>query len=109
LSNDNLGTSYRSIGNIQTEYKNAFLPALKAVANFGYDHQLVDHTGRRMLISNGPRRIGHTLMKNTATRNNKLMDLFLNYNNKISLISTQVDVTGGYSYQDLEIQIQALL
>jgi iron complex outermembrane receptor protein len=34
---DNYGTSYRSIGNIQTEYKMHFLSELKAVANFGYD------------------------------------------------------------------------
>jgi iron complex outermembrane receptor protein len=34
---NNFGTSYRSIGNIQTEYKMHFLPELKAVANFGYD------------------------------------------------------------------------
>jgi iron complex outermembrane receptor protein len=32
---NNFGTSYRSIGNIQTEYKMHFLPELKAVANFG--------------------------------------------------------------------------
>jgi iron complex outermembrane receptor protein len=31
---NNFGTSYRSIGNIQTEYKMHFLPELKAVANF---------------------------------------------------------------------------
>jgi hypothetical protein len=30
---NNFGTSYRSIGNIQTEYKMHFLPELKAVAN----------------------------------------------------------------------------
>jgi iron complex outermembrane receptor protein len=29
---NNFGTSYRSIGNIQTEYKMHFLPELKAVA-----------------------------------------------------------------------------
>jgi iron complex outermembrane receptor protein len=38
--------------------------------------------------------------ENTATRNNKLMDLFLNYNSKIAAIDTQIDLTGGYSYQD---------
>jgi iron complex outermembrane receptor protein len=28
------------------------------------------------------------------------MDLFLNYNSKIAAIDTQIDLTGGYSYQD---------
>jgi len=36
--NNNYGTSYRSIGNIQFDYKLHFLPELKAIANFGYDY-----------------------------------------------------------------------
>jgi iron complex outermembrane receptor protein len=28
------------------------------------------------------------------------MDLYLNYNKKVDAIDTQIDVTGGYTYQD---------
>jgi iron complex outermembrane receptor protein len=38
--------------------------------------------------------------ENTGSRNNKLMDLYLNYNKKVESIDTQFDVTSGYSYQD---------
>ncbi|MBG6109376.1 iron complex outermembrane receptor protein [Flavobacterium sp. CG_23.5] len=99
---DNFGTSYRSIGNIQTEYKMHFLPELKAVANFGYD-QLSGRSygGTSANFLNGLQGSGHNnTYENTGLRNNKLMDLFLNYNKKVASINTQFDVTGGYSYQD---------
>ncbi|WP_223253748.1 SusC/RagA family TonB-linked outer membrane protein [Flavobacterium sp. LM5] len=43
---NNYGTSYRSIGNIQFDYKLHFFPELKAVANFGYDEM----SGRSWVI-----------------------------------------------------------
>jgi iron complex outermembrane receptor protein len=99
---DNFGTSYRSIGNIQTEYKMHFLPELKAVANLGYDQlsgRSYGGTSPNFLNGLPGSGFGNTY-ENTATRSNKLMDLFLNYNKRISAIDTQLDVTGGYSYQD---------
>lgn len=99
---DNLGTSYRSIGNIQTEYKMHFLPELKAVANFGYD----ELSGRSYGVTaanflNGVNGSGfNNTYENTGSRFNKVMDLYLNYNEKVDAINTQIDVTGGYTYQD---------
>ena len=98
----NLGNSYRSIGNIQTEYKMHFLPELKAVANFGYDqmsgvgHGVIAADFRRGLPGSG----FNNTYNNTESRNNKLMTLFLNYNKNVTAINTQFDVTGGYDYQD---------
>jgi iron complex outermembrane receptor protein len=46
---NNFGTSYRSIGNIQTEYK-SILPELKAVANFGYDELIGRSFGNMQII-----------------------------------------------------------
>lgn len=99
---NNLGASYRSIGNIQTEYKMHFLPELKAVANFGYDELTGrSYGGTSSNYLNGLPGSGYNnTYESTGTRSNKLMDLFLNYNKKITSINTQVDVTGGYSYQD---------
>ena len=101
---NNFGNSYRSIGNIQTEYKMHFLPELKAVANFGYDE--MSGTGHGYTAAdylNGLPGSGYNnTYSNTETRNNKLMDLYLNYNKKIESINTQFDVTGGYSYQDFK-------
>jgi iron complex outermembrane receptor protein len=99
---DNLGTSYRSIGNIQTEYKMHFLPELKAVANFGYDELSGrSYGGTAANYLNGINGSGfNNTYENTGSRFNKLMDLYLNYNEKVDAINTQIDVTGGYTYQD---------
>lgn len=99
---NNFGTSYRSIGNIQAEYKMHFLPELKAVANFGYDQlsgRSYGNTDANYL--NGVAGSGYNnTYENSGSRYNKLMDLYLNYNKKVDAIDTQFDVTGGYSYQD---------
>ncbi len=99
---DNLGTFNRSIGNIQLDYKMHFLPELKATVNLGYDQM----SGRGFGGTNGDYLFGlkgsgyNNSYVNIEKRNNKLMDLYLNYNKMIESISTQVDVTGGYTYQD---------
>jgi TonB-linked SusC/RagA family outer membrane protein len=99
---NNFGTSYRSIGNVQAEYKMHFLPELKAVANFGYDEMSgTGHGNTAADYLNGLPGSGYkNTYSNTESRNNKLMDLYLNYNKKVESINTQFDVTGGYSYQD---------
>ena len=99
---DNLGTFNRSIGNIQLDYKMHFLPELKAVVNLGYDQM----SGRGYGGTDADYLLGlkgsgyNNSYVNIEKRNNKLMDLYLNYNKMIESISTQVDVTGGYTYQD---------
>jgi iron complex outermembrane receptor protein len=99
---NNYGGSFRSIGNLQFDYKMHFLPELKAVANFGYDElsgRSYGNTAANYL--NGVKGSGYNnTYERTSTRNNKLMDLYLNFNKKVESINTQFDVTGGYSYQD---------
>ena len=99
---NNFGNSYRSIGNIQTEYKMHFLPELKAVANFGYDElsgRSFGNTAADYLNGVAGSGFKNTYV-NTNSRFNKLMDLYLNYNKNVTSINTVIDVTGGYSYQD---------
>ncbi|WP_426486601.1 SusC/RagA family TonB-linked outer membrane protein [Flavobacterium sp. 2] len=98
---NNLGTFNRSIGNVQLDYKMHFLPELKATVNLGYDQM----SGRGYGGINGEylyglKGSGHNDYENIEKRNNKLMDLYLNYNKFFEGIKTQVDVTGGYTYQD---------
>jgi TonB-linked SusC/RagA family outer membrane protein len=99
---NSFGSSYRSIGNIQTEYKMHFLPELKAVANFGYDQlsgRGYGNTDANYL--NGIKGSGYNnSYENIESRDNKVMDLYLNYNKKVDAIDTQIDLTGGYTYQD---------
>jgi iron complex outermembrane receptor protein len=83
------GSSYRSIGNIQTEYKMHFLPELKAVANFGYDQlsgRGYGNTDANYL--NGIKGSGYNNSYENIEFRDKVMDLYLNYNKKVDAIDT---------------------
>lgn len=95
----NKGYQYRSIGNIQFDYKLHFFPDLKAVANFGYDYSSgkgFGYTDANYVVS-GERNNNYN---NLEQKKNQVMDLYLNYNKTISAIDTNVDFTGGYNYQN---------
>jgi iron complex outermembrane receptor protein len=97
---ENRGNQFRSIGNIQFDYKMHFLPELRAVANFGYDYvsgRGFGSTATNFVVS-GDR--GRTY-ENFEEKKNQVMDLYLNYNKTVDAIKTNVDFTGGYTYQNL--------
>lgn len=98
----NLGNSFRSIGNIQFDYKMHFLPDLKATANFGYDQNSGQSYGSTDAdFKNGLKGSGfNNTYKNTSTNFNKLMDLYLNYKGSVEAASLAYDVTAGYNYQN---------
>ncbi len=94
---NNYGRSYRSLGNIQFDYKLHFLPDLRAIANFGYEEQ----TGRSFGNTSEDYAFveAGNIYSNTENRRNQLMDLYLNYKKDLSGLNTVLDLTGGYSYQ----------
>lgn len=96
---DNRGTSTRSIGNIQFDYKLHFFPDLKAVANFGYDYtqgRSFGSTAENFVVSQQR----GSFYENTGENKNRIMDLYLNYNKTIDAIKTNIDITSGYNYQN---------
>ena len=99
---NNLGNSFRSIGNIQFDYKMHFLPELKATANFGYDQNSGASFGNTNAdYKNGLNGSGfNNTYRNTSTNFNKLMDLYLNYKGSVEAASLVYDVTAGYNYQN---------
>lgn len=95
----NFGNTYRSIGNIQTEYKIHSFEDLKLVANFGYDYSSGRSYGNTDLDYVVPAEAGSTY-ENNQDKKNLLMDLYFNYNKTLESIKTNFDFTGGYTYQD---------
>ena len=96
---NNFGTNFRSLGNIQTEYKLHFLPELKLVANLGYDYT----TGRS--FGNSAADYAYDVTDTYENKNfsrNRLMDLFFNYRRDINAIKGSFELTAGYNYQNLE-------
>jgi TonB-linked SusC/RagA family outer membrane protein len=94
---NNYGNSFRSIGNIQFDYKLHFLPELKLVANFGYDEMYGRSYGDVSQDYAYPENGNEYDSRNE--RRNRLMDLYANYNKRVGDWMS-VDLTAGYNYQD---------
>ncbi len=100
---NNFGRAFRSIGNVQFDYKMHFLPELKATLNLGYDLLSGRSYGGTDALFNNPNNQGEqiaTSYNNTEDKENTVMDAYLNYNKYFESIKTQLDVTAGYNYQD---------
>jgi iron complex outermembrane receptor protein len=90
----------RFIGNIQLDYKFHFLPELRANLNLGYDYS--KGNGNIFVPANAAADFTRGGRKNQyeQTKNNKLLEFYLNYTKDIKAIRSRVDVTAGYTWQD---------
>ena len=101
---DNQGTTKRSLGNIQLDYKIHGLEDLHANLNLGYD--IAKTTGSNFV---NPGSVQSSLDKtftglgqgNTWNnlRRNHLLDFYMNYAKNIESIKSNIDVMAGYSWQ----------
>lgn len=93
------GSTWRSIGNLQTEYRLPFFQALKAHVNVGYD---ATNGRRERFIPNdlaSQLRQGHgQLYIQNGSFVTTLADAYLNYNAPLDVVPGTLDLTGGYSY-----------
>lgn len=99
----NESNPYRSIGNLQLDYKFHFLPELRANLNMGYDVSegrgttFVSDSAASGYAAGG---VGGQNDKYRQQRMNTVFDFYLNYNKLFSKIKSRVDVTAGYSYNN---------
>jgi TonB-linked SusC/RagA family outer membrane protein len=90
----------RFIGNVQLDYKFHFLPDLRANLNLGMDKSkgegdvFVPASAAQDYTRGG--RMNHYEQESQ----NKLLEFYLNYVKDLKAISSRIDLTGGYSYQD---------
>jgi iron complex outermembrane receptor protein len=98
---DEVGDSYRSVGNAEFEYEPTFVDGLSASANLGYDvasgerTRFIPTNEQGQFESDKPGQIDRA----NFTRLTRLLDLTLNYENRFEEINSRVNVTAGYSYQ----------
>lgn len=101
---NNHGTTKRSLGNIQLDYKIHGLEDLHANLNLGYD--VAKTTGRNFVNSNS---VQSSLDKTFTSlgqgntwnnlRRNHLLDFYMNYAKNIESIKSNFDIMAGYSWQ----------
>lgn len=102
MLNDDYNNSnvQRSIGNIQFDYKFHFLPDLHANLNMGYD--VSKGTGTTFISDSSA--IGYSSKGSNnhykSTKQNTLLEFYLNYTKDLKTIKSRLDVLAGYSYND---------
>ncbi|HWJ28904.1 MAG TPA: TonB-dependent receptor plug domain-containing protein, partial [Flavisolibacter sp.] len=96
----------RSIGNIQLDYKVHFLPDLHVNVNLGYDISkgegtiFIPDSAASSYKRSPDVRHGGVNNRYLQKKSNTLLETYLNYVKDIKSITSRVDVTAGYSYQD---------
>lgn len=95
------GTTYRSVGNVEAEYRLPFVDRLTGTMRLGYD---VAKSERRSFFpsvlqsqieSATPGFVG----RSNPTETTGVLDAFLNYNTRWERFSSDFDATAGYSYE----------
>jgi iron complex outermembrane receptor protein len=93
------GVTWRSLGNLQANYRFPFLEALRANVNIGYDVARADRKTFIPSILHSQLRETHgSLYLANQSQVNTLFESFLNYAAPLNLAPGNVDVTAGYSY-----------
>ena len=98
------GTQYRSVANIETRYQLPYLTGLSATVRGGYDFARAERTSFSPSISQGQleNSTGGTFSKNNPSQLNTLLELFGNYNRQFATLSSNLDITGGYTYENFQ-------
>ena len=100
----NRGTTNRSLGNLQIDYKIHGFEELRANLNLGYD--VAKSTGSRFDTAGSPQAALNTTFKDVgqgatwnSLRRNLLLDFYVNYNKEFESIQSRIDAMAGYSWQ----------
>ena len=93
------GTTWRSVGNVQADYKLPWIEGLSANMNAGYD---VTQVNRQTFNPNNTSQQLHAqhgfLGLNNNSQVNTVFEAYLNYAAPLNVVPGRIDVTGGYSY-----------
>ncbi|HNY03648.1 MAG TPA: SusC/RagA family TonB-linked outer membrane protein, partial [Bacteroidales bacterium] len=100
----------RILGNAQIDYKLHFLPDMRAVLNLGMDYTKSNGTVDIPLNADIPlNSVGSYLSGGLAktydqTKNNNVLDFYLNYVKEVKSIKSKFDVMAGYSWQHFKVE-----
>jgi TonB-linked SusC/RagA family outer membrane protein len=94
----------RSVGNVETKYMLPSVAGLSTTARIGYDYARAVRTNFSPSTAQGQVETGGggSFTQNNPTQLNTLLELFGNYNRRFEGIHSNVDVTGGYTYENTD-------
>lgn len=95
-----ISSIWRGLGNIQLDYKLHFLPDLHFNVNAGYDYTKANGSKRESGIYKTAFADKGRSREYSQEKKNKLLETYLSYTKTIDAINTNVDLVGGYAYQN---------
>jgi iron complex outermembrane receptor protein len=103
------GTTWRSVGNAQAEYRLGFLEGLSANLNLGYDLTKADRTTFFPNNLAAQVRQGHgSLYLANNTQSNSVLDAYVNYAPPRTYGPGTINLVGGYSYAQSHAEYPSL-
>ena len=95
------GTNLRGIGNAHGVYTMPFLPALRANLNLGFDIARADRETFIPSALGSEQKTGRQgyFYRNNHSQTNSVLEAYLHYASPLNFLPGNVDLTGGYSYQ----------
>ncbi len=104
------GTTWRSVGNIQTAYHTSFVEGLTANLNLGYDLTKAD---RQIFYPNNlaaqvRQGQGYLELRNNS-QGNSVLDMYLDYTPRQTFGPGMLNLVGGYSYQQSHAEYPQLV
>jgi iron complex outermembrane receptor protein len=94
------GITYRSINNIQAQYRLPFLEGLRANLNLAYDLARTDRQVFTPSLLHSQLKTGNGGSDYRANQSqaNSGLEAYLNYSAPLNVVPGAIDLTGGYSY-----------
>jgi iron complex outermembrane receptor protein len=98
------GTTYRTVGNVEGEYRMPFLEALAATMRVGYDVAQSERRGffPSTLQSQVESATPGAVSRSNPTETTGIIETFLNYGTRFDRLKGDLDATAGYSYESTE-------
>ena len=99
---DDRGTTYRSIGDLETQFEVPYVSGLTGTVRFGYDVTKAERETFRptFLRSEAEGGTPGFVSRDNTTSSNVLFDVFGNYERVFRDAGADVEMTAGYSYGD---------
>jgi TonB-linked SusC/RagA family outer membrane protein len=93
-------TTYRSVGNVQTEYSLPWINGLRANINLGFDLTRAERENFQPSVVHAQTKTGNGGFQSrfTPTQTNTVLETFLNYTTPKPIGPGTLDLTGGYSW-----------
>jgi len=105
------GIDYRSVGNIEVNYHAPFIKGLTATVRGGYDYGRAERTQfspsySQFQLENST---GGTFARNNPSQINTVLETFGDYKHRFESIKSDLDLTGGYTYEKFSFDSTRIL